>query len=428
MKAFEACMLIIKRRIVTFIIYFGVFLALSILIPAMSEEQYSTDFATMRPNMTVINRDGDSALSDGLLSYLKEHANIVELKDDKTALQDATFFHATEYIVFLPAGFRDDFMSGKNPGLEKVVTTETAKGYYADRLVNQYLNLARIYLAAGNATAGNAPAGNPATGNLTAGSPAAGGQWDEKTLVSTVLSDLKLEAHAEKARFGDSEPVAQGYLIFNQMLPYILLVMNILFVTNITMIFKRPDLRMRNMCSPMKARVLSSQQMLCCSILSITAWLVMSVVGLIMHGQSLVGVDGRVIALVSLNSLVFTITALAFAALLSSFVRSPNAQNAVANVAGLGLCFMGGVFVPLEMFSDSLLAVARFLPTYWNVTVLGHIAVLTSFEPSSLLPIWQAMLIQLAFAAAFFCVMLVVSKQQNQSEKSFGSLRTELEA
>jgi ABC-2 type transport system permease protein len=403
MKVFEACMYVIKRRYATFIIYFAVFLVLSILIPTMSEEQFSTDFSAMMPNMTVINRDGDSRLSEGLLTFLQAHGNEITLEDDRATLQDATFFHATDFIVFLPQGFHDSFMAGREVKLEKVVTTDSAKGFYADRLVNQYLNLARIYLASG-------------------------AQWDEDALVSTVLGDLSLEADATMLRYGDSAPIAQSYLIFNRMLPYILLVLNILFVTNITMVFKRPDLRMRNMCSPLKPRSLSVQQMLCCSIMSVLAWLVMSVVGLIMHSGSLAGVDAGIIALVLLNSFVFTVVALSLAAFLSNFTRSPNAQNAVANVVGLGLCFVGGVFVPLEMLGEGLLAFARFLPTYWNVTTLEHIGALTSFDSGSLVPIWQALLIQLVFAAAFFCLTLVVSKQQNQSEKSFGTIRTELEA
>ena len=403
MKVFRACMLIMNRRFTTYLIYLMIFLALSIIIPAMSEEQFNTDFSTMKPNITVINRDGDTPLSDGLLTYLREYGNEVALDDDKTTLQDATFFHATDYIVFLPQGFHDSFIAGENVTLDKVVTTETAKGYYADRLVGQYLNLARSYLSAG------LPMG-------------------EDVLAENVLRDLSLSVNTEKVQFGDSAPIAFSYLIFNRMLPYILLVLNILFVTNITMVFKRTDLRMRNMCSPLRTRTLSVQQILRCSIMCVAAWLVMSVVGLIMYGGSLAGVDGRVVALVLLNSFVFTITALSIAALLGTITSSPNAQNAAANLVGLGLCFLGGVFVPLEMLGDGMLAVSRFLPTYWNVSTLDAIGSLTSFEASKLVPVWQALLIQLAFAAAFFCLTLVISKQQNQSEKSFGSVRTELEA
>ena len=403
MKVFEACLIVIKRRITTFIVYFAVFLALAILIPALAGDQMSTEFSQLKPNITVINRDGDSSLTDGLMAFLREQGNKIALEDDKRTLQDATFYRATDYIVFLPQGFHDSFISGAPVTLDKVVTTESAKGYYADSLVNRYLNLVRVYLAAGS-------------------------QWDEGELVSTVLSDLSLQANAVATWYGSGAPMAQDFLIFSRMLPYILLVLSILVVTNITLVFKRPDIRMRNMSSPLRPRTQSWQQILCCSIMCVIAWLLMVIIGFIIYGSSLDGVDGRLVALLLLNSFVFTVVALSISALIGSFARSPNAQNAAANVVGLGLCFLGGVFVPLEMFGEGLLSVARFLPTFWTVTAIEHIGTLTSFEASSLGPIWQALLIQLVFAAAFFCVTLLIGKHQNQSEKSFGSIRTELEA
>jgi len=403
MKVFRACIIIFKRRIASFALYFGIFITLSIVIPALSEEQFNTDFSTLKPSFTIINRDEDSQLTDGLLSYLRTHGNEVVLEDEKSALQDAAFFHATDYIVFLPPGFKDSFISRNHMTLEKVTTTATARGYYVDSMVNQYLNLARVYLAAGD-------------------------EMSEEDIVSAVLGDLSLQAIAERKHFGEGTPLAMSYLIYSRMLPYILLVLNILCVTNIMMVFRRPDLRMRNLCTPLRPRSFSGQQILCCGLLSVMAWLLMSVTGFILYGSNLTGVDSRIIALILLNTLTFTFVALSIATLTGSFARGVNAQNAAANVVGLGLCFLGGVFVPLEFFGPGLMAVSRFLPTYWNVTALNDIGALTSFTSDTLLPIWQSILIQLAFAAAFFCVALVLSKHLNQSERSFGSVQTEIEA
>jgi len=387
----------------TFLVYFLIFIGLSLVISTLTADTFSPDFSAMEPNFTVINRDGDSPLTGGLISHLRENGSEIIIDDDKNALQDAIFFRATDYIVFIPQGFRVRFLSGDPPILETVKTTDTALGYYADSLVNQYLNQARIYLAAG------------------------GGQ-SEEALVSAILDDLSLEAVAEKKQFGIIVPINQNFLMYNQLQCYILLVLVILCVTNITMIFRRPDLRMRNLCSPLKPRSMTGQQILGSALLSIFAWLLMTVIGLILYGADMDAVDKRVLGLIMLNTFIFTIMALALAALSGTFVRSPNSQNAVANILTLGLCFLGGVFVPASMLGEGILSVARFLPTYWNVTALEKISTLTSFEAGVMQPIWQAMLIQLAFAAAFFCVTLVLSKHLNQSERSFGSTRTELEA
>jgi len=403
MKVFEACILVVKRRFGSFLLYFVVFMALALILPALSADQFTADFTAVKPRFTVINRDANSPLTYGLMTYLRENGVEAEFEDDRSALQDATFFRATDYIVFLPLGFRDSFFSGDPISLETVKTTNTAVGFYVDSLINQYLNQARIYLAAG-------------------------GTMSEEALVTAVLNDLSIEASVEKKNFGVSAPLDAGFRMFNQMLAYILLVLVILCVTNITMVFRRPDLRKRNLCSPMKQRSASAQQMLCGLLLSIVAWLLMSVIGLIMHGRNLDGVDIRIVAMILLNSLVFTTVAMSIAVLSGSFVRSANTQNAVANILTLGTCFLGGVFVPLSLLGDNILFVSRFLPTYWYVTGLDSISALTSFDFSALTPVWQAMLMQVAFAVAISCVALMINKYVSQSERFFSSAKTEMEA
>jgi len=403
MKVFEACMFIVKRRISSFAIYFGVFIALSIVMTALSVEQLDTDFSTMKPKFTVINRDKTGPLSEGLISYLREHGEEVKIEDEKNALQDATFFHATDYIVFLPSGFEDKMLSGETPSLETVFTTETAKGYYADSLINRYCNLVRVYLTTH-----------------------AGIEIEE--LVPSILRDLSQEAKVEKKQFGDSAPIGMSYLVFNRLQCYILMLLNILCVTNITMSLKRPDIMMRNLCTPLKPRSLAGQQMLCFGILSFLAWVLLAALGFAIYGSGLVGANVRSIALILLNSLVFSAVALSIAAFSSTFIRNPNSQNAAANMVSLGLCFLGGVFVPLDMLGEGILSVARFLPSYWYNTAIDSISALTSFGADAMSTVWRAMLIQLAFAAAFFCVTLTLGKQQSRSERFFGSVRTELEA
>ena len=403
MKVFRVCMLVLKRRWVTFLIYFAVFIGLSVVMSSFGTDQFSVDFASLRPNFTVINRDGDSLLADGLITHLRNNGNEIVIGDDKSALQDAVFFRATDFIVFIPQGFRDDFLSGGAPVLETVKTTDAAVGYYTEGLVNHYLSQARLYLSAGVGLG-------------------------EEELVSSVLGDLGLGAVAEKKSFGISVPIDQTWLMFNQILSYILLILVVLCVTNITMVFRRPDLRKRNLCSPVLPRSQNFQQILAGGVLSLLAWLSLNAIGFLLYGGNLGAVDGRVIGLILLNSLVFSFVAMSLASLAGSFVHSPNAQNAVANILALGMCFLGGVFVPVSMLGDGILAVARFLPTYWYVTALEKISALTSFEAGAMQPVWQAIIVQAAFTAVFFCAALILGTYFSKSERSFGSVRTELDA
>ena len=402
MKVFSACMLIIKRHITSLSLYFCVFLALSVIMPGLSFEQTGMDFAEIKPNFTVINRDGDTPLSEGLSAYLGTRGSEVALEDRKDVLQDATFFHATDYIAIIPNGFRDAFFSGSPLSIETVVTAETAKGYYADSLANRYFNQVRMRLDPGG--------------------------LDEETLVAAALSDLVMEANVEVRQFGAGAPVDEVFQEFSRLMCYIVLVLIILCISNIMSAFLRPDMRMRNLCAPMKPRNMSVQQMLCGALVSVAAWALVTALGFIIYGSKLAETDSRSVLLIVLNSFVVMIVALAIASFAGPFINSPNSQNAIANFTSLGLCFLGGVFVPLDLMGEGILTAARFTPLYWYSTALDRICKLNSYSKAALAPVWQAMLTQLAFAAAFFCLALVVGKHLNQSERSFGSVRTELDA
>ena len=402
MRVFRACMLIIKRRAASLALYFGIFLILAIVMPILSFDQYSTDFSEIRLNYSIINRDGDTPLSAGLDEFLSRRGNAVTLDDRKDALQDAAFYHATDYIAILPEGFNEAFRTGAPLSIETVVTTETAKGYYADSLVNQYFNQARMYLEAG--------------------------VYDEEALISAILQDLSAEATVVIKQYGAGAPVDEVYQVFSRLSCYIIVVLIILCISNITSSFRRPDIRMRNLCSPLKPRSMAGQQIMCGALISLAAWALIMILGFVLYGAKLAGTDSRSILLITLNSFVVTVVALSLASLTGPLINSPNSQNAVANFVSLSLCFLGGVFVPLDLMGSGILTVARFTPLYWYSEALDRISSLNTYSREALAPVWQAMLTQLAFAAAFFCVALVISKQLNQSERSFGSIQTQLEA
>ena len=55
------------------------------------------------------------------------------------------------------------------------------------------------------------------------------------------------------------------------------------------------------------------------------------------------------------------------------------AANAIANIGGMVLSFLGGAWVGLDMMPPAVLDVARFTPSYWTVTAIdGSIVELDS--------------------------------------------------
>jgi len=402
MKVFKASLLVIKHHYFSYIVNFMIFIGLAVLISSLTADDFDPTFREITPTFAIVNRDVESPLIDGLTTFMSENGSRVELEDNRNALQDAVFYNATNLIIIVPEGFNESFIAGNPITLETVRSNQMARALIADSLVDQYMNMARMYFAVDSG-------------------------MGEEALVSAVLQSLTLEASVEKVFFGIAAPIDGVYMFYMSMMNYILLVLCFLSVTNLTLVFKRTDLKRRNLCAPISLRSFSLQQMLASALMSFAAWIITVAIGLIMYGSNLSGVDPRVIGLMILNTFVLVIFALALASLMSTFVNSRNAQQAVANISTMALCFLGGVFVPLEIMGDGIVAVSRFLPTYWNMTALTRIGELTALDADSLAPVWQAIGVQLAFAAAIFAITLLLSKHIGQSERFASSVKTEVE-
>ncbi len=402
MKVFKASLLILKRRSVQVMVYLGMFTAMFIIIASFYSEQVTTDFSAVRPAFTVINRDKDTPLTDGLMEFLRERGTEQVLPDEKKALQDAAFYHATEYILIIPEGFDEAAWSGSPLSLGAVSIPGTGKSYYLDNLANQYWSFVSAYHRA-----------DPLL--------------DRETVSGMALEALSKEVPVETVRLSDSKPVSDLYESYNRVQSYILMVITLLCVSSITMSFRRPDLRMRNLCAPTTARQKNLGLFLYCALVGFFVWLSTSLLGFFVSLPSLAGADGRLVALLFANSFLYTLTALSIAMLLNYFISNPNTQNAIANFLSLALSFLGGAFVPLEFLSEGLQAASRFTPVYWYSQAVSDICGLALLNEETLAPVWRSFAMELFFAVAILCVALAVGKSKNKAEKSFGSTRTEIE-
>ena len=404
MKVFSACLRVVYRHKGALLLYVGIFLSLCIAMTAFSFEQQNTFFTQTKTAVAVINRDGDTALVRGLTDYLKESAEFVELADDKSALQDALFYQAVDYILIVPEGFTTDFLSGGSMQLEKSVAPDRTAGMYTDQLVNQYLRLVSSYTAI-----------HPLLS-----------QDEISALVRQNLSDSDTQVTMQT--FGEAVPLSEQFTVYFRMMCYILTVMVVLCTTTIMMVYGRPDLRMRNLCAPVRLRSVNFQLALCNGIVGLVCWILLVIIPFLLYGQLIVEADIRVLLLLVLNSFVYLFVALGIGFLSGQFVKNMNVQNAVANFTSLALSFLGGAFVPLELLGEGIIAVAHFVPTYWYSIAQNKISSLTRFDWDALQPIVSAMLIQLGFAAALFSVSLLISKVHRQSSSGFGRNTTELTA
>ena len=115
-----------------------------------------------------------------------------------------------------------------------------------------------------------------------------------------------------------------------------------------------------------------------------------------------------------LNSLAFLLFTTALSLLISTFSPDDNVLNMLANIVGLSMSFLCGVFVPQSMLSGSVLAVGRFLPAYWYIRANNMLAGFGK-EVFDLGFYWKCIGIQFLFAAAMFALTAVAAKQRRST-------------
>jgi ABC-2 type transport system permease protein len=387
MQVYKAFFKVIYKNLSQIMIYVGVFLFFAVVLTQTNSNPVNTSFTDTKVNIVFINYDTDSKLIIGLKDCLSKSTNIVNIPDETEKLQDALFFRKVEYIVKVPKGFTDGFLSGKAVQLERTTVPNSTSGLFMDSIVNKYLNTAKNY-----------------SSNIK--------DLSQEQLVSFINKDLseKTEVKLSSTERQNSKNEKCEYY-FNY-LAYSLFAILILGVSSVMMVFNNTDLKKRNLCSPLKLREMNFQMIFGNISFALLAWFVMILTSIIMYNSYMFTVKGL---LFLLNSLIFTLAALSISFLIGNIIKSKNAMSAAANVVSLGTCFISGVFVPQVLLGKTVLTIASFTPTYWYVKANDNIAQLINYKMENIMPIFGNMLIIIGFTVAILAVTLAVIKQKRVS-------------
>ena len=147
MTVFKGFLLLVKRNLGIFFLYFGIFMSICILIQATTGEEGTNQFKEESLQIAVIDRDGGK-LAESLREYLGEKHQLVELEDDKRMIQENLFYRNVYYVVTIPEGFEQKYLENG----EKLKTTKvpgTVSAYFIDQQIDAFLNDVRILARAG---------------------------------------------------------------------------------------------------------------------------------------------------------------------------------------------------------------------------------------------------------------------------------------
>ncbi len=380
MTVFKGFLLITKRNIHMMFLYIAIFLTIAISVQKMTGGNQS-GFAQESLNIAVIDRDGGK-LARGLADYLAQYHTLVDLPDDPSVIQDRMFYREVYYIVTIPEDFEDRCLYGEEL-LPVTKIPGSNSGFYVDQQINTFLNDVRVMAASGFSLA---------------------------DAIAEVIDNSKDTAQVtmlDKNGFGGEQPL---HAVMFQFIPYILISILCYSLAAIMIAFHNPDVKRRMMCSAIPVRRQNHQLVLGYVLVGIIVWLICTLMPFLLYREDFVNDPNMPYYLV--NSFLMTLVALSLAFLVSTLISRNELISAVVNVISLGMSFLCGVFVDLDILGKGVRTFAQFLPVYWYELANKLLADNQSLSLAQTVSLLTDYGMQLLFAAVILGVALVISQNR----------------
>lgn len=385
MRVFKTYLKVAKSYKVSIIIYLCIFFVLEYIIISNGGIKTGSSFEMEKINVQVVKEE-NSALIDSFLDYLSNYAEITDVTHRQEQIADALFFRKAEFVIEIPAGFTKKLLEEKQEKLEIQAIEDSYSSLYMENVIDIYMDTFLTYREM---------------------MP----EWSEGEILKAVAQDLKKEAsvkmYQSEGNYADTERLNQS---FNLSCYVVLgsLLMGICFVMGA---FNQKDVRNRILCGPIKERQHYGILYLGNLLLGFFVYVLLLFVQLFLCKTELLTKAGFYL---SLNLFIFTFVGVSLGMLLAHLrmVKGVNAKMAIANTLSLGMCFLGGSFVPQELLGSTVNKAASFTPVYWFIKANDILCSASSYQKSVMNQIYYCYFIQLGFAAAFFALALWMGKQK----------------
>lgn len=350
----------------------------------MKTSDNSTNFVASKPDILIVNEDKGEKLTQNLISYISDNANITDIDDNEAARDDALFYRNVNYIIYIPKDFSKDLLNGDNPEVD-IKSTGDYQAYYAQLMLERYIKTAKNYINIANEASGDV---------------------DVKDIISSIDKTLDKQTEIKVTSQVDTDKLSGITFYFNFM-NYGLLAGAIFAICMILTSFNEEKIRRRTIISSMNIRRHNNLLLTGNVLFAIVLWAVYTVAGFVMCG---IKKDIMNYALLYvLNSFIFTLCAVTIAFMLANIIHNKNALNGIINVIALGTSFLCGAFVPMQWLPDSVIKIAHILPSYWYIKTNELIADIEKWNIDSLKPLFINMGILIAFSVLFIIIANILS-------------------
>ena len=386
MQVYKTFFKIAKAKLPSSMVYFIVFLILTIIMSATAIKDNKQKFEASSVKICIIDKDQSTA-SAALYDYLTlVHTPVTFDSYDNETLQDNLFYENISYVLTIPGGFEQQLLAGENPQVETSKRADSVSGYFVDQQIDSYIRSLSLSITGG------------------ANIAEAVKQTNEAFSSSPEVTLLQFEKKTDNA--------GEGMYYFFQYLPYVLVMMLLQGLSPVLTAFRQKDLAARINCSALHTHTKNTQIGLGCITYSLGIWMLFSLTSIIFYKPAQIFSENGLLCL--LNSLVFTMITTALTLLISSFPLNSNTITMISNVLGLGMSFLCGIFVPQRFLGEAVISASRFLPAYWYIRITNMLAGFSD-EALSMDTYRMCISIQLLFFAAIFAIYLAVNRQQEKN-------------
>ena len=357
-----------------FLIFFGGF--------NMQTSESNINFVASKPDIMIVNYDEEKGITKDLIKYIEENSNVVDLKNNEDAINDALFYRDVNYVVYIPKNYNKDFMDGKNPEIE-IKSTGDYQSSFAEMLLSRYIKVANIYQKSINS---------------------------EEELINKINETLSKKSEVKITSKLDTNILSKATFYYN-FANYSIMACLIYVVCLILASFKDIKIQKRTIISSTNYKNLNRKILLSNSLFSIILWMIYVVLSFILVGDIMFSIHG---IFYLINSFVFTICATTIALFIGNIVLNKNAISGIVNVISLGSSFLCGAFVPMEWLPDGVIKIAHILPSYYYISNNEVLKTLELINLNTIKPILLNIIIVLSFSIMFIILTNIVSKRKQK--------------
>ena len=348
----------------------------------MSTNDTGTTFVDSKPDILIINKDEEIGITKNLVDYLKQNSNIINVKNNEEAINDALFYRDVNYVIYIPENYRQDVLNGLNPEIN-IKSTGDYSASLAEMMLSRYVQIQNIY-----------------KDNIN----------NEDELIEAINNNLSKKSSVEMTSKLDASKMTKVASYFN-FASYSIMAVVIFIICLVLSSFHEKTVNKRTIISSMNYKEHNRLILFASFMYSVIVWFLYVVLGLILLGNIIFTARGLMYLL---NTFVFTFCALTIALLISTIVSNKNAINGIVNVVALGSAFLCGAFVPAEWLPKAVLNIAHILPAYWYINSNDLLKTMETINFETLKPVFNNMLVILAFAILFIIMNSIISKKKQK--------------